>query len=377
MSPTSYQLLHPAMYSLLRHICRQREDKATHTLAKVKAPQEKYLQVRRAPEVPSSAVAQPEETSAEKFRPEQGPRDPFGALEQAPEGHRSGFVNIVGSPNVGKSTLMNRLVGERLSIINKKAQTTRHRIMGIVNDPMWQIVYSDTPGVLDPAYKLQEGMMHFVRTALQDADVLLLVTDPFEDGLAHPETFRKIAAMDVPVLVLVNKIDLSDQTRVAERLAYWQELLPRAEVAPISALHGFNVEPLLERLVGMLPVSPPFFPKDELTDRPMRFFVAEIVREKILTHYKQEIPYSCEVVVESYVVEEGIVRIRAEIRVARESQKQIVIGSGGRMIKRVGTDARRDLEAFIGRKVFLDLYVRVDRDWRDDEQKLRRFGYLD
>jgi GTP-binding protein Era len=329
------------------------------------------------PEVPSRAVATPDENQAEQFRSEQGPRDPFAPLEHAPEGHRAGFVNIIGSPNVGKSTLMNRLVGERLSIINRKAQTTRHRIMGIVNDPLWQIVYSDTPGVLDPAYKLQEGMMGFVRSALQDADVVLLVTDPFEDGLAHPETFRKIAAMEVPVLVLVNKIDLSDQGRVAERLAFWQEKLPRAEIAPISALHGFNVDPLLERLVGMLPVSPPFFPKDELTDRPMRFFVAEIVREKILTHYKQEIPYSCEVVVESYVVEEGIVRIRAEIRVARESQKHIVIGSRGSMIKRVGTEARRDLEAFIGRKVFLDLYVRVDKDWRDDEQKLRRFGYLD
>ena len=291
--------------------------------------------------------------------------------------HRAGFVNIVGSPNVGKSTLMNALVGERLSIINKKAQTTRHRIMGIVNDENWQIVYSDTPGVLDAAYKLQEGMMKFVRTALQDADVLLLVTDVFEDDLAHPATFDKIAAMEVPIIVLINKIDLADQAKASERVAYWKNRIPRAAVAPISALHGFNVDTILEHLVQLLPESPPYFPKDELTDKPMRFFVAEIVREKILTHFKQEIPYSCEVVVESYKEEPEIVRIRAEIRVARETQKQIVIGAGGRMIKRVGTDARKDIEQFVQNKVFLDLYVKVDEDWRNDEQKLRRFGYLD
>lgn len=294
-----------------------------------------------------------------------------------PSTHRAGFVNIVGSPNVGKSTLMNALVGERLSIINKKAQTTRHRIMGIVNDEDWQIVYSDTPGVLDPAYKLQEGMMKFVRTALQDADVLLVVTDIFEDDMAHPATFDKIAAMDVPTIVLVNKIDLADQEKAMERVAYWQGRIPRATVAPISALHGFNVDSILAHIVELLPESPPYFAKDELTDKPMRFFVAEIIREKILTHYRQEIPYSCEVVVESYQEEPEIVRIRAEIRVARETQKQIVIGSGGRMIKRVGTDARKDIERFIQSKVFLDLFVKVDEDWRNDEQKLRRFGYLD
>lgn len=291
--------------------------------------------------------------------------------------HRAGFVNIVGSPNVGKSTLMNALVGERLSIINKKAQTTRHRIMGIVNDEDWQIVYSDTPGVLDPAYKLQEGMMKFVRTALQDADVLLVVTDIFEDDMAHPATFDKIAAMDVPTIVLVNKIDLADQEKAMARVEYWKGRIPRATVAPISALHGFNVESILAHIVDLLPQSPPYFAKDELTDKPMRFFVAEIIREKILTHYRQEIPYSCEVVVESYQEEPEIVRIRAEIRVARETQKQIVIGSGGRMIKRVGTDARKDIERFIQNKVFLDLFVKVDEDWRNDEQKLRRFGYLD
>lgn len=295
----------------------------------------------------------------------------------APEGHRAGFVNIIGSPNVGKSTLMNQLVGTRLSIINKKAQTTRHRIMGIVNDPLWQIVYSDTPGVLDPAYKLQEGMMKFVRTALQDADVLLVVTDVFEDALADPQTWAKIVKMDLPTFILINKIDLADQARAAERVVYWQGQMPNAVVAPISALHGFNVSSLLERIVERLPEAPPYFPKDELTDKPMRFFVGEIIREKILTHYKQEIPYSCEVVVESYVDEGSLVKMRAEIRVARETQKQIVIGARGNMIKRVGIDARRDIEALIGKKIFLDLYVRVDKDWRDDESKLRRFGYFD
>ena len=296
----------------------------------------------------------------------------------SPANHRAGFVNIVGSPNVGKSTLMNRLVGERLSIINAKAQTTRHRIMGIVNEDDYQIVYSDTPGVLDPAYKLQEGMMKFVKTALQDADVLLVVTDVNEQGMAHPETLEKIAAMDVPTFVLVNKIDLaSDQSAVEAKLDAWAAKLPRASVVPISALHNFNVDTLLERIVAQLPESPPFFPKDELTDKPMRFFVSEIVREKILTHYKQEIPYSCEVVVEAYEEAPDITRIRAEIHVARESQKHIVIGAQGRMIKRVGMDSRKDIEAFLGKKVFLDLYVRVDKNWRDDERKLKRFGYMD
>jgi GTP-binding protein Era len=305
------------------------------------------------------------------------PTEQPSAPSEVTAGHRAGFVNIIGSPNVGKSTLMNQLVGERLSIINRKAQTTRHRIMGLVNAPEWQIVYSDTPGVLDPSYKMQEGMMKFVKTALQDADLILLVTDIFEDDLAHPETFMKIATMEIPVFVLINKIDLADQSKAMERIKYWQERIPRAVVSPISALHGFNVDQLLEQVVEHLPVSPPYFPKDELTNKPMRFFVSEIIREKILTHFKQEIPYSCEVVVDAYEVEETIVKIRAEIRVARDSQKQIVIGSGGSMIKRVGTDARKDLERFIGQKVFLDLYVRVDKDWRDDEVKLRRLGYLD
>ena len=294
-----------------------------------------------------------------------------------PEGHKAGFVNIVGSPNVGKSTLMNKLVGERLSIINSKAQTTRHRIMGMVNEPEYQIVYSDTPGVLDPAYKLQEGMMKFVKTALQDADVLLLVTDIYEDCIAHASTLEKIANMDVPVIVLINKIDLGDQDKAVERMKYWKEQIPRAQIAAISALHNFNIDCILEMIVSDLPEGPPFFPKDELTDKPMRFFVSEIIREKILTHFKQEIPYSCEVVVEDYKDEPEICKIRAEIRVARDSQKQIVIGAQGRMIKRVGTDSRKDIESFLGKKVYLDLYVRVDKDWRNDEKKLKRFGYFD
>jgi len=309
--------------------------------------------------------------------PNAAPWEIHASESEVPKGHRAGFVNIIGSPNVGKSTLMNRLVGTRLSIINKKAQTTRHRIMGIVNDPGWQIVYSDTPGVLDPAYKLQEGMMKFVRTALQDADILLVVTDVFEDAMADPQTWEKIVNMKLPTFILINKVDLGDQERAAERVTYWQNQMPSATVAPISALHGFNVDSLLERIVESLPEAPPYFPKDELTDKPMRFFVAEIIREKILTHYKQEIPYSCEVVVESYIDEGGLVKIRAEIRVARETQKQIVIGARGNMIKRVGTEARRDIEVLIAKKVFLDLYVRVDKDWRDDESKLRRFGYFD
>ena len=296
--------------------------------------------------------------------------------------HKAGFVNIIGSPNVGKSTLMNRLVGERLSIINAKAQTTRHRIMGIVSGESWQIVYSDTPGVLDPAYKLQEGMMKFVRTALRDADVLLIVTTPDESTLAHPETLEKVQKMDIPVLLLINKIDLSDQDRVSQLVGHWQNLIPRAEIHPISALHGFNLDHLLERVVALLPSSPAFFPKDEMTDKPMRFFVAEIIREKILTHTRQEVPYSSEVIVESFKADQtkegkSLRRIQAVIQVARDSQKAILIGTGGQMIKRLATDARKDLEGFLKEKVFLELRVKVDKDWRNDERKLKQYGYFD
>jgi len=295
--------------------------------------------------------------------------------------HRAGFVNIIGSPNVGKSTLMNRLVGERLSIINAKAQTTRHRIMGIVSGDDWQIVYSDTPGVLDPAYKLQEGMMKFVRTALRDADVLLIVTTPDERTLAHPETLEKVQRMDIPVLLLINKVDLGNQESIKEHIEHWQALIPRAEIHPISALHGFNLDHLLERIVAQLPPSPAFFPKDEMTDKPMRFFVSEIIREKILTHCRQEVPYSSEVVVGSFKqdqTKEGkpLRRIEATIQVARDSQKAILIGAGGKMIKRLATDARKDLEGFLREKVFLELRIKVDKDWRDDERKLKQYGYF-
>ncbi len=277
---------------------------------------------------------------------------------------------------------MNRLVGERLSIINAKAQTTRHRIMGIVSGESWQIVYSDTPGVLDPAYKLQEGMMKFVRTALRDADVLLIVTTPDESTLAHPETLEKVQKMDIPVLLLINKIDLSDQDRVSQLVGHWHNLIPRAEIHPISALHGFNLDHLLERVVALLPSSPAFFPKDEMTDKPMRFFVAEIIREKILTHTRQEVPYSSEVIVESFKADQtkegkSLRRIQAVIQVARDSQKAILIGTGGQMIKRLATDARKDLEGFLKEKVFLELRVKVDKDWRNDERKLKQYGYFD
>lgn len=272
---------------------------------------------------------------------------------------------------------MNKLVGERLSIITSKAQTTRHRIMGIVNGEDFQIVYSDTPGVLDPKYKLQEGMMRFVQSALQDADVLLLVTDVFEDGMNHPETLEKIARMDVPVFVLVNKVDLSDEETIARKINEWKEKIPRAVVGPISALHGFNTENILQYIIDALPESPPFFPKDELTNKPMRFFVAEMIREKILLNYKQEIPYSCEVIVSEYREDGPVIRIRAEIVVARDSQKGIIIGHKGAMLKKVGTAARKDIETFIDQKVFLELYVRVDKDWRNDDNKLKRFGYFD
>jgi GTP-binding protein Era len=272
---------------------------------------------------------------------------------------------------------MNQLVGERLSIITSKAQTTRHRIMGIVNGEDFQIVYSDTPGVLDPKYKLQEGMMRFVQSALQDADILLLVTDVTEDTMAHPETLEKIARMEVPVFVLINKIDLSDEETIVRRIDEWKARIPRAVVGPISALHAYNTENILQYIIDALPESEPYFPKDELTNRPMRFFVAEMIREKILLNYKQEIPYSCEVVVNEYREDGLMIRIRAEIVVSRDSQKGILIGHKGEALKKVGTAARKDIEKFIDQKVFLELHVRVDKDWRNDDKKLKRFGYFE
>lgn len=289
--------------------------------------------------------------------------------------HKSGFVNIIGSPNVGKSTLMNVLVGERLSIITSKAQTTRHRIMGIVNGEDFQIVYSDTPGVLKPNYKLQESMMDFVNTALSDADIILFVTDIYEDIKIDEKTLNKIKNTNAKVLLLVNKIDLAKQDILEEKVQYWKTEVPKAEVIPVSALEKFNVNYVFDRILALLPESPGFFDKDQLTDKPERFFVSEIIREKILTNYKKEIPYSVEVVVESFKNEEKIIRIRAEIMVVRDSQKGIIIGHQGKALKKVGTEARKDMEEFFQKQVFLELFVKVNKDWRDNDQQLKRFGY--
>jgi GTP-binding protein Era len=289
--------------------------------------------------------------------------------------HRSGFVNIVGSPNVGKSTLMNRLVGEKLSIVTSKAQTTRHRILGIVNDEDYQIVFSDTPGVVNAAYKLHEAMMEYVNTSLKDADVLLFITDTKENDMNHKETLEKIQKLKVPVICLINKIDLSDQEKVMERIAYWQEKLPKALIYPVSALHGFNLEIVWEKILELVPESPAYFDKEEISDRPMRFFVSEIIREKIFLHCDKEIPYSCQVEIEEYKEEPNLVRIRALIIVERDSQRGILIGKGGEMIKRIGRDARKEIEKFVDQKVFLETYVKVDKDWRTTESKLKKYGY--
>ena len=298
--------------------------------------------------------------------------------------HKAGFVNIVGNPNVGKSTLMNGLVGARMSIITSKHQTTRHRIRGIVNGPDFQIVYSDTPGVLEPKYKLHEKMMNFVSESLRDADIILLVTDIFEDSMNHAETLRKITDMDVPKFVLINKIDLAkDMETVEKKVESWAKLMPGAQILPISALEKVNTDFVIQKIKELLPESPAYFPKDELTDKPMRFFISEIIREKIFTTYNKEVPYSCEVVVEEYkedVPTEGkskktITKIRALILVNRETQKGIIIGHQGNKLTKVGTEARKDIEEFIGKKVFLDLYVKVDKDWKEKDNKLNQFGY--
>jgi GTPase len=289
--------------------------------------------------------------------------------------HKSGFVNIVGSPNVGKSTLMNQMLGEKLSIVTSKAQTTRHRIHGILNEEDYQIVFSDTPGVVNAAYELHNTMMGYVDSAMKDADVLLFITDVFESQTNHAETLERIKKLSIPVLCLINKIDLKQQSDVAERLQYWQEQLPNAQIIPISALHGFNVKEILEIIIGLLPDSPPYFDKDAISDRPMRFFVSEIIREKIFLNLKKEIPYACQVEVTDYIEEPALVRIRAVIIVERDSQKGIMIGSGGRQLKYIGMDARKDLEKFIGKKVFLETHVKVDKDWRSSEGKLKKYGY--
>ena len=289
--------------------------------------------------------------------------------------HKSGFVNIVGSPNVGKSTLMNRLVGEKLSIVTSKAQTTRHRILGIVNDENYQIVFSDTPGVVNASYKLHEAMMEYVNTSLKDADVLIFITDTKENEMNHKEPLEKIQKLNVPVICLINKIDLSEQDKVMERIAYWKERLPDALIYPISALHDFNIEAVWEKILELVPESPAYFDKEELSDRPMRFFVSEIIREKIFLHCDKEVPYSCQVEIEEYTEEPGLTRIRALIIVERDSQKGIIIGKGGEMLKRIGKDARLEIEKFIDQRVFMETYVKVDKDWRSTENKLKKYGY--
>lgn len=289
--------------------------------------------------------------------------------------HKSGFVNIVGNPNVGKSTLMNNLVGEKISIITSKAQTTRHRIMGIVNGEDFQIVYSDTPGVLAPNYKLQESMLNFSQSALLDADILLYVTDTFEKMDKHQDFLRKVREIKVPVFVIINKIDLTTQEALEKQVAEWKELMPEAEIIPVSALRKFNIEYILKRILELLPESPPYFDKDALTDKPARFFVTEIIREKILLYYQKEIPYATEVVVEAYEEGKDLVKISALIIVERDTQKGIIIGHGGKALKKVGTEARKDIEAFVGKKVFLQMFVKVEKDWRNRENKLKSFGY--
>ncbi len=289
--------------------------------------------------------------------------------------HKAGFVNIIGNPNVGKSTLMNAFVGEKLSIITSKAQTTRHRILGIVNGDDFQVILSDTPGIIKPAYQLQESMMEFVKSAFEDADVLIYMVEIGEKELKDEAFFNKIVNSEIPVLLLLNKIDKSNQEQLEAQVQLWQEKVPNAEIFPVSALEGFNVPQVFNRIVELLPESPAFYPKDTLTDKPERFFVNEIIREKILMHYKKEIPYSVEIDTEEFFEEENIIRMRSVIMVERETQKGIIIGHKGAALKRVGVEARKDLEKFFGKQVHLELYVKVNKNWRSDSRQLRRFGY--
>ena len=290
--------------------------------------------------------------------------------------HKAGFVNIIGNPNVGKSTLMNALVGEKLSIITAKAQTTRHRILGIVNGDEHQIIFSDTPGILQPAYQLQESMMDFVKSAFDDADILIYMVEIGEKELKNEAFFKRIITSKIPVILLINKIDKSTQEEVEEKVNYWQNKVPNSfTYGDFSALEKFNVDTVFNKIIELLPEGPAFYPKDQLTDKPERFFVNEKIREKILTHYKKEIPYSVEVETESFVEEETIIRIRSVIMVERETQKGIIIGHKGTAIKRVGAEARKDLEFFFGKKIFIELYVKVNKNWRSNDKELKRFGY--
>ncbi|WP_298498153.1 GTPase Era [uncultured Algibacter sp.] len=289
--------------------------------------------------------------------------------------HKAGFVNIIGNPNVGKSTLMNAFVGEKLSIITSKAQTTRHRILGIVNGDDFQVVLSDTPGIIKPAYELQESMMGFVKSAFEDADVLIYMVEIGEKELKDEAFFNKITNSKIPVLLLLNKIDKSDQEQLENQVQTWAQKVPNAEIFPVSALEGFNVKEVFNRILELLPESPPFYPKDQLTDKPERFFINETIREKILMHYKKEIPYAVEVDTEEFFEEENIIRVRSVIMVERETQKGIIIGHKGSALKRVGVEARKDLEAFFGKQIHIELYVKVNKNWRSNQKQLKRFGY--
>lgn len=289
--------------------------------------------------------------------------------------HKAGFVNIIGNPNVGKSTLMNAFVGEKLSIITSKAQTTRHRILGIVNGDDFQVVLSDTPGIIKPSYQLQESMMDFVKSAFEDADVLIYMVEIGEKELKDEDFFRKITNSKIPVLLLLNKIDTSDQETLEAQAELWQQKVPNAEFFPISALQGFNIKEVFNRIIELLPESPPFYPKDQLTDKPERFFVNETIREKILMHYKKEIPYAVEVDTEEFFEEDDIIRMRSVIMVERETQKGILIGHKGSALKRVGVESRKDLEKFFGKQVHIELYVKVNKNWRSNVNQLKRFGY--
>lgn len=333
---------------------------------------------------PTNMTTSNENTPARALEPDQ----PITALtitdiSPAPEpaispDHRAGYVNIVGNPNVGKSTLMNDLVGERISIITSKAQTTRHRILGIVNTPEYQIVFSDTPGVLKPKYKLQQSMLDFSTGALTDADVLVYVTDVVEDPTKNADYLERVAREKVPVLLVINKIDLlKSQSDLEALVDRWHTLLPKAQIIPISAKEHFGTQALLDRIVSLLPKAPPYFGKDALTDKPARFFVTEIIREKILLNYEKEVPYSAEVIVEKFEEKPTAIHIMAVIYVERDTQKGIIIGKGGAKIKKVGIEARHDIEAFFGKKVYLELLVKVEPDWRNRENKLRQFGYIE
>jgi len=289
--------------------------------------------------------------------------------------HKAGYVNIIGNPNVGKSTLMNAFVGEKLSIITSKAQTTRHRILGIVNGDDFQVLFSDTPGIIKPAYELQQSMMGFVKSAFEDADILLYMVEIGEQALKDEQFFEKIKSTKIPVLLLLNKIDTSNQEQLETQVQYWAEKVPNAEIIPISALEGFQVKEVFNRILELLPESPPFYPKDQLTDKPERFFINETIREKILIHYKKEIPYAVEVDTEEFLEEDNIIRIRSVIMVERDTQKGIIIGHKGIALKRVGVEARKDLELFFGKQIHLELYVKVNKNWRSNQNQLKRFGY--